>query len=119
MILDIYGIPTCGTCKKAIAFLQAHAIPYCFINPKEHPPSQATIRDWVSIVGTKPLRNTSGLSYRALGSGKDSWGDKDWVVAFSQDAMLIKRPVFVRGRQVVLVGFRGSEADLLAKLTAL
>ncbi len=44
MELQVYGIPTCKTCKKAIAFLQIHAVPYHFINTKAHPPERAVIQ---------------------------------------------------------------------------
>ncbi|MCW6038773.1 hypothetical protein K4A83_21235 [Spirulina subsalsa FACHB-351] len=33
-MLTLYGIPHCGTCKKAIAWLNDHNIPHNFINVK-------------------------------------------------------------------------------------
>ncbi len=112
MTLTVYGIPTCGTCKKALQWLDSHAIAYDFINTKEHPPNQATLAAWVKALGSKPMRNTSGQSYRTLGDEKQGWEDADWVTAFSQDAMLLKRPLFVKDGQAVLVGFRATEAEL-------
>ncbi len=70
----------------------------------------------MAAVGSGPLRNISGHSYRALEPEKQAWGDENWIGAFAEDAMLIKRPVFVRAGQVLLVGFRGSEGELLALL---
>lgn len=116
MTLTVYGIPTCSTCKKALQWLDHQAIPYTFIDTKTAPPSQAAIAAWVATLGSKPLRNTSGLSYRALGDEKQTWGDSDWIEAFSQDAMLLKRPLFVKDGEAVLVGFRASEAELKATL---
>ncbi|WP_239651698.1 ArsC/Spx/MgsR family protein [Neosynechococcus sphagnicola] len=55
------------------------------------------------------MRNTSGQSYRALGSEKDSWTDEEWIAAFAQDAMLLKRPLFVKDGKAVLVGFRDAD----------
>ena len=37
--------------------------------------------------------------------------------AFAEDAMLLKRPLFVKDEQAILVGFRASEAELQEKLT--
>ncbi|WOD38898.1 Spx/MgsR family RNA polymerase-binding regulatory protein [Nodosilinea sp. E11] len=116
MALTVYGIPTCSTCKKALQWLDSHAIAYDFVNTKEHPPSQATIAAWVAALGSKPMRNTSGQSYRALGDEKQTWSDLDWIEAFSQDAMLLKRPLFEKDGQAVLVGFRASEALLQTTL---
>jgi arsenate reductase len=62
------------------------------------------------------MRNTSGQSYRALGSQKDDWTDAQWVEAFANDAMLLKRPLFVKDGAAVLVGFRDSEAVIRQKL---
>ncbi|PZD74885.1 Regulatory protein Spx [Acaryochloris thomasi RCC1774] len=109
MSLTVYGIPTCGTCKKAIQWLEAHNVAYEFINTKDHPPSKQQIQDWVSALGSKPMRNTSGKSYREIGEEKKDWTDAQWVDAFAQDAMLLKRPLFVKDGTAVLVGFRASE----------
>ena len=59
------------------------------------------------------MRNTSGQSYRALGEVKDTWNEAQWVSAFSDDVMLLKRPIFVKDGMAIAVGFRD-----LAKITA-
>ncbi len=112
MALQVYGIPNCGTCKKALKWLDDQGIHYEFIDTKVHPPAQEQIADWVSALGFKPMRNTSGQAYRALGDTKQDWGDKEWIDAFSRNAMLLKRPLFVKDGKAVLVGFR-AKADVL------
>jgi arsenate reductase (glutaredoxin) len=116
MSIKIYGIPNCGTCKKAIAWLQEHDVEYEFINTKDNSPSKAMVTSWVKALGNKPMRNTSGQSYRALAEDKKTWSDQQWIDAFSNDAMLLKRPLFVKDNQAVLVGFRASEAEIKEKL---
>ena len=62
MTLQLYGIPHCGTCKKAIAWLKANDIPHEFINTKECPPQQAQIQQWVTerlAVGARVLAQTA------------------------------------------------------------
>lgn len=117
MALQVYGIPTCNTCKRAFQWLKAQGIEYEFVNTKEHPPNQKTIQGWVDALGSQSMRNTSGQSYRALGEEKKSWGDEQWVGAFADDAMLLKRPLFVKDGKAVVVGFRESDADLRQKLS--
>jgi arsenate reductase (glutaredoxin) len=112
MALDVYGIPSCGTCKKAIQWLENNGVEYTFINTKDNPPSRSLITSWVKTFGSKPMRNTSGQSYRALGNEKQTWTDAQWIDAFAKDAMLLKRPLFVKDGAAVLVGFRASEAEL-------
>jgi arsenate reductase (glutaredoxin) len=116
MSIKIYGIPNCGTCKKAIKWLQDNNIEYEFINTKENPPSQSMIKNWVESLGNKSMRNTSGKSYRALNEDKKTWTDQQWVDAFAKDAMLLKRPLLVKNNQAVLVGFRASESVIKEKL---
>lgn len=116
MSLQVYGIPNCGTCKKAFAWLDSNDIEYEFINTKEQPPSKAMVQQWVHSLGSKPMRNTSGQSYRALGTTKDEWDESQWVEAFAKDAMLLKRPLFVKDGTAVLVGFRDKEDVIRQKL---
>ena len=116
MSLQVYGIPNCGTCKKAIAWLRGNDIEHEFVNTKEHPPEREAIALWVEALGSKAMRNTSGKSYRALGEERNSFSDEQWIDAFAEDAMLLKRPLFVKDNKPVLVGFRASEAELLEKL---
>ena len=109
MTIQVYGIPNCGTCKKAFKWLDDNDMEYDFINTKEERPTQEMIQDWVTALGSKPMRNTSGKSYRAIGEEKKTWSDDQWVEAFAADAMLLKRPLFVKDGTAVLVGFRASE----------
>lgn len=116
MSLKVYGIPNCGTCKKAIQWLENQGVEYEFINIKENPPTAEMLADWVKSLTSKSMRNTSGNSYRALGEEKKTWTDEQWVAAFSKDAMLIKCPLFVKNNQAVLVGFRANEEVKKEKL---
>ena len=116
MSIKVYGIPNCGTCKKALKWLEENSVAYEFINTKEYTPTQEEIAEWVSSLGARPMRNTSGKSYRALGEEKKTWDDERWIEEFSKDAMLLKRPLFVKDGQAVLVGFRAKEGELQAKL---
>ncbi len=116
MTLQVYGIPNCGTCKKALSWLASNDVAHEFIDTKTAPPSRDMIQDWVAALGSKPMRNTSGQAYRALGEAKKTWADEQWIEAFAQDAMLLKRPLFVKDGTAVLVGFRAPEATLQATL---
>jgi arsenate reductase len=110
MSIQVYGIPNCGTCKKAFQWLRDSGIDYEFINTKENPPTRSMIALWVRALGAKSMRNTSGQSYRSLSNEKNSWTDEQWIEAFAKDAMLLRRPLFVKDGDAVLVGFRLVEA---------
>lgn len=106
----VYGIPTCGTVKKARAALDDAGAAHTFVDFRQTPPSAAQVTTWVQTFGVAALKNTSGGSYRALGAEKDTWSDAAWADAFHKDPMLIKRPVVEVGGVPVAVGFRGDVA---------
>jgi arsenate reductase len=114
MTIVLWGIPTCGTVKKARAALEAARIPFVDRDLREDPPSAAEIDAVIAAFGAKALRNTSGASYRALPAEKESWSEARWREAFVADPMLVKRPVFVRDGAVLGVGFK--DDAVLAKL---
>ena len=107
MSLVVYGIPTCGTVKKARAHFDASGEPYQFVDFRAQPVDPERIRGWVRRLGAAALKNTSGGSYRALPAEKAAWDDARWAEAFVADPMLIKRPVIERDGVVTGAGFRG------------
>lgn len=106
MPVVLWGIPTCGTVKKARAALEAARIPFVDRDLRAQPPSREEVAAAVRALGAKALRNTSGASFRALPPSKESWSEETWIDAFTRDPMLVKRPVFVRDGAFVGVGFK-------------
>jgi arsenate reductase len=106
----------CGTCKKALKWLEAHGVDVQVRPIVEQPPTAAELAKWIpaSGLGIRKWLNTSGLSYRALGKPKvDAATDAELVKWLAADGKLVKRPVLVHGGRV-LVGFK--EADWAALL---
>ena len=116
MSLSVYGIATCNGCKKARNWLKEEGIEHTWHDTRQTAPTRKDIAGWVKDLGNKPLRNTSGGSYRALGEEKHNWTDDQWIDAFSKDAMLLKRPLFVKDGTAVLTGFRGTPDQIKTKL---
>jgi len=114
--MKVYGIPNCGTVKKAKLWLEAHGVAYEAVDFRKEPPSANQVKAWVKALGSKAMRNTSGGSYRALPEDKKTWSEERWEQEFSADPMLIKRPIIEREGQAIKVGFRGTEEQLEAEL---
>lgn len=114
--MRVYGIPSCGTVRKALAWLEGRKVAHELVDLRATPPSRTQVASWVGVFGAKAMRNTSGGSYRALPPDKDAWDDARWIAEFTADPMLIKRPVIERDGAPVLVGFRGDDATLAAAL---
>lgn len=98
----------CGTCKKALKWLDAHGVEVQVRPIVDQPPTATELAKWLPASGL-PVRkwlNTSGMSYRALGKEKVAAADEATLVRWlSEDGKLVKRPVLVHGDRV-LVGFR-------------
>lgn len=108
MTVKLYGIPTCESCRHARTWLDEHDVRYEWVDLRETPPRRETIAAWVEHLGSKPLRNTSGGAYRALGDEKRNWDDARWVTAFTADPMLLKRPLLELDGRAVSTGFKAA-----------
>jgi arsenate reductase len=89
----LWGIPTCGTVKKAERWLTDAGHPYTTRDLRRDPPTRDSIAAAVAALGARALRNTSGASFRALPPAREQWTDAQWIDAFTADPMLIRRPV--------------------------
>ena len=116
MQITVFGIPSCGSVKKARTWLDARGVAHTFVDFRNDPRSTEQIEAWVGALGSKALRNTSGGSYRALPADKKDWSDARWVQAFAADPMLIKRPVIEVDGVAVKAGFRGSDEGIATTL---
>ncbi|MEZ5386776.1 MAG: arsenate reductase family protein [Prosthecobacter sp.] len=113
-MLKIYAYSGCSTCKNALKWLKAHAVPFNEIAIRETPPTLAELKAMLAAHdgGLRRLFNTSGMDYRALGL-------KDKLPGMSTDAALkllaengnlVKRPFAIDAKSKVhLVGFQEDE----------
>ncbi|MBR0112308.1 MAG: arsenate reductase family protein [Clostridia bacterium] len=106
--------PKCTTCQKAKKYLDDAGVKYTLRDIKADRPSAAEIKKWYTMSGLplKKFFNTSGLQYKALGL-KDkllSMSEKEQIELLASDGMLVKRPILVDGKKV-LVGFREKEYE--------
>ncbi len=117
--LKVYQYPKCSTCRKALAFLDAHGVEHERIDIVTKPPSKAELRKALTLSGlpVKKLFNTSGQSYREgrFGERLGTMSENEALDALARDGKLIKRPL-VFGDDFALVGF--DEAAYRARFAA-
>lgn len=111
MTTSVYVYAGCSTCKKALAWLDARGVRYRAVPIVEAPPTAEELARYAKLAGVSPrkLVNLSGNSYRALVAerGKDAVAaldDAKLLALLAADGKMIKRPLLVHGKQV-LVGF--------------
>lgn len=108
MSIVVYQYPNCGTCKKALRFLEDEGVEFRKKDIVEAPPSKVLLGKAykLSRLPIRKLFNTSGKSYRE-GGYKDRLAEmteNEALSALAADGKLIKRPL-VMGDGFALVGF--------------
>ena len=105
--VEVWGIPTCGTTRKALKHLEAKKLPHIFRNYREVRPSKKLLLDAMkSVSDPRKMFNTSGGSYRD-GGYKDkaaAMTPAQIIDALLADPMLIRRPI-VKTPKGIVVGY--------------
>ena len=110
----VYSYPTCSTCRKALSWLRERAIEVEVLDITRQPPSLAELADALDQLGRQRLFNTSGQSYRALGSAVvKAMSDAEALAALAADGKLIKRPFLRLSDGRTLTGFQLPEWQAL------
>ena len=107
-MLQVYSYNRCSTCRKALSWLKENNLVLVVIDITTDPPSRSLLKAAFEQFGDRrPLFNTSGQSYRALGAAAIRAMDDDEALdALAADGRLIKRPFVVTPEGRVLVGFK-------------
>jgi arsenate reductase len=104
----------CDTCKKALRWFKDHGVEVDVRPIVDAPPSADELGEWIpkSKRSVRKWLNTSGQSYRAMGGKTTVDGAKDEEIVrwLTQDGKLVKRPVVVTPKRV-LVGFDETAYD--------
>lgn len=102
----IYGIPNCGSVKKARQQLDNAGIAYRFVNFKTEPPTQAQLHDWLTHFGRGTLINKKGTTWRQLNDSEKQMAENDdtAIILIQRYPSLIKRPI-LEYRNIREIGF--------------
>ena len=114
--MKVLCYPKCGTCKKALKWLDDNGIKYKYRHIVEENPTKDELKNWYEKSGLplKKFFNTSGIKYKELNL-KDripQMTEEEIFDLLSTDGMLVKRPILISGDKV-LVGFKEEEWELL------
>lgn len=105
-MITLYGIPNCGSVKKARDWLESHDIAYTFHDFKKAGIDKDTITAWMNQVTWEVLVNKKGTTWRGLPEAtKDGVTNPTSATKLMiENSSVIKRPVLCKGK-TVLVGF--------------
>ncbi len=118
-MLEFYWYPKCGTCKKALKWLEANDIQVETIDLVQKTPDAQHLKKWMSE-SQLPIRrffNTSGIKYRELGlkDKVDGYTLEQAAELLASDGMLIKRPIVIKDDQFLMNGFKEKEYEGVLK----
>lgn len=105
----VYCYSRYSTCKKALAWLDAHGYKYDLIDIKTQNPDEKTLRSLHKKSGLplKKFFNTSGILYREMELSKKlpSMPEDQQFALLASDGMMVKRPLLVTD-SAVIPGFK-------------
>lgn len=109
MAVKVYVYKNCGTCRKALKWLEANGVAYDAVPIRERSPTKAELKKMLGVLDgeVKKLFNTSGGDYKDL-KLKDKlpgMSAKDAIDLLNGNGNLVKRP-FLLTETGGTVGFK-------------
>lgn len=116
-MIHLWGIPQCGTVRKALKALEAADASFVFHNLDEEPPAEAMLRGWIAAVGRVRLMNPSSRDWRTLDAAQRDAAKADDETALSlllRSPRICRRPVVLWPDGAVTSGYADFEKQLCA-----
>ena len=111
----LYGIPNCGTVKKATNWLKANNVPFEWHDYKKSGISADKVTEWLTQQPWEKLINRAGTTWKKLSEQEKAavTNNATAIELMTRQTSLIKRPILEIDGQIVAVGF---DADTYAAL---
>ena len=99
--VEVYWLPHCSTCQKAVAFLEERGVPIrAFRDLKAAPLSRAEVEELARKVGgAEALFSKRAMKYRAMGLHEQALSEDDLLRLMAEEYTFVTRPVIVRGER--------------------
>jgi Spx/MgsR family transcriptional regulator len=113
--MTLFGIPNCGTVKKARLWLDEHGVDYEFYDFKKQGITETLLSGWLRQVGWQKLLKKTGPTWGQLPDAlKTSINDEASAMALMlEKTNVIKRPVLEHKGKVLATGFNKSDYEKL------
>jgi Spx/MgsR family transcriptional regulator len=94
-MIKVYGIPNCGTVKKALNWFQENKVEYAFHDFKKLGVSKEKLKEWSRVFGWENLLNKSGTTWRSLSEEQQGEvkSEASAIALMQAYTSVIKRPV--------------------------
>ena len=116
MVLTVYGIKSCDTCRKARKYLEDEKIEHTFHDIRDDGLNIQMLERWTGRISWERLLNRQSLTWRKIADvDKSDLSRSKSLALMIENPTLVKRPVF-ESDKVIAVGF--SPAKLLPVMKA-
>jgi len=106
MMLDLYGLKNCDTCRKVRKELDAAKVAYAFHDLRDDGVTKAQVTRWAKKAGWEKMLNKSSTTWRGLpDADKIGVTEAKAIALMAANPALIKRPLITRGDTEVHVGW--------------
>ncbi|MEX2249284.1 MAG: Spx/MgsR family RNA polymerase-binding regulatory protein [Parvibaculum sp.] len=113
MVLTVYGLKNCDTCRKALKWLKDQGISHRFHDVRADGIALADVKRFAKAVGAETLLNKASTTWRNM---PKSMVGHDALKLMAEHPALIKRPVFEAPNGTIIVGFREPQKAALMAL---
>lgn len=101
MRVDVSGIQSCDTCRRARKWLAEQGLDFQWVDLRESAPSRDDVERWLGAIGAGALVNRRSTTWRQLDEAERPALDSPAVIdLLVEHPTLIKRPLFERGDEV-------------------
>lgn len=104
-IIKVFGLRNCDTCRQALKWLEARQVPHRFHDLRERTPDAGLVELWCASPFAHKLVNRRSTTWRSLNGQQRAAALGNPAPALLEHPTLIKRPLFMCGREVLGVGF--------------
>jgi arsenate reductase len=113
--IDLYGLKSCDTCKKAQKALSAAGFAVTFIDVRDDGVPDGVLSGWLAAHGADVLVNTRSTTWRGLDASDRGKADTNEgaLDLLKQHPTLMKRPVLVVDGASRVGWSKQIQADLL------
>ena len=112
--VEVYGLPYCTTCQRAIQYLQERGVKVQNLRDlKTQPLSAVEVEELARKVGgAEKLFSKRAMKYRKMGLHEQTLTDDDLIRLMTEEYTFVTRPVIVAGDRAT-AGFSAKRVDAL------
>ncbi len=114
-MITLYGIPNCGTVRKARLWLADNGIEYSFHDYKKASLDEERLRAWIDELGWEALLNRRGTTWRKLPESIREGVNREQAIRLMLESpSIIRRPLLDTGEKRYLGFSEETYREILA-----